>query len=234
MQKLLSLARKAVEEFHMIEDGDKIAVGVSGGKDSLSALWALAELRRFFPAKYELHALTVDMGFGMDLSPIAAFCDTLGVPFTIVPTQMKEVIFDIRKEENPCSLCAKMRRGAVNSTASAMGFKKVALGHHYDDAVETFLMNLIFEGRIGCFRPVTWLDRTDVTVIRPLLYAEEHILKEAAVRLSLPVVKNLCPADGHTKRQEVKDLVADLAGRYPDIKSKVLGAMKRYPLDGWE
>ena len=233
MQKLLSLTRKCVEEYDMIKPGDRIAVGVSGGKDSLALLWSLASLRRFYPVPFSLEAITIDMGNGIDLAPIAEFCDTLDVPFSVVKTQIKEIVFDIRKEENPCSLCAKLRRGSLNNAARATGCKKVALGHHLDDAVETFLMSLFYEARIGCFRPVTYLDRTEVTVVRPLLYCEESLLRRAADELSLPVTKSRCPADGTTKRQETKELVHSLRAKYPDLREQVLGAMQRLPLDGW-
>ena len=235
MRKLLSYVRRCVEDFGMIEEGDRIAVGVSGGKDSLGTLWALATMKRFYPKSYEVAAVTVDMGFeNTDLSPVKRFCESLEVPLTIVETQIGEIIFDIRKEENPCSLCAKLRRGGVNNAAAGLGCNKVALGHHFDDAVETFLMSLIFEGRISCFQPVTWLDRTEITVIRPLLYTPESLISRAAAELALPVVESCCPANGYTKRQEVKELLAELRKTYPDLKNKVFGAMCRHPLKGWE
>jgi tRNA(Ile)-lysidine synthase TilS/MesJ len=219
----------------MISEGDRIAVGVSGGKDSLSTLWALANLRRFYPVRFEVEAITVDMGFeGMDLSPIKTFCDGLDCRLHIVKTQIKEIVFDIRKESNPCSLCAKMRRGSVNSAAVEAGCNKIALGHHFDDAVETFLMSLIYEGRISCFQPVTWLDRKKVTVIRPLLYTPESMTVKAAAELAFPIVKSTCTADGYTKRQEIKELIEGMKKSYPDLKNKVFGAMCRYPLGGWE
>lgn len=234
MQHLLSRVRRAVEDYNMISPGDRIAVGVSGGKDSLSALWALSELRRFYPAPFELEAITVDMGFDLDLTPVTHLCERLSVPHTIVPTQIREVVFDIRKEENPCSLCAKLRRGAINTAVNERGCTKLAYGHHYDDAVETYLMNLVFEGRIGCFTPVTFLDRTGVTVIRPLIYTPETMLRNAAEQLDLPVAPKVCPADGNTKREEIKLLIASLAKTYPDFKEKIMGAMQRLPLTGWE
>lgn len=234
MQKLLSLVRKCVEEYDMIKPGDRIAVGLSGGKDSLALLWALGSLRRFYPVPFALEAITIDMGMGMELAPLADFCDSIDVPFTVVKTQIKEIVFDIRKEDNPCSLCAKLRRGSLNNAALAEGCGKVALGHHLDDAVETFLMSLFYEARINCFRPVTWLDRTGVTVIRPLLYTDEALVRRAAAELELPVVKNKCPADGRTTRQDTKELIQLLRGKYPDLREHILGAMQRYPLEGWE
>lgn len=234
MQKLLGLVRRCADDYHMIEAGDRIAVGVSGGKDSLTLLALLAGLRKFYPARFELEAITIDMGLGgMDFSGVQALCDRLEVPFTLVPTQIGPVIFESRKEKNPCSLCAKMRRGALNEALKARGLNKVALGHHYDDAVETFLLSLLFEGRIGCFQPVTLLDRTGVTQIRPMLYLSEQSVVRFSQRENLPVVHNPCPADKHTKRQEIKDLIVSLSATYPDLKSRVFGAMQRLPLDSW-
>ena len=218
----------------MIEPGDRIAVGVSGGKDSLTLLTLLAALREYVPYSYDLTAITIDMGLGgMDFSPVARLCERLGVPYSRVETEIGPIIFEHRKENNPCSLCAKMRRGALNQALLEQGFSKVALGHHYDDAVETFLMSLLFEGRIGCFEPVTYLDRTGVTQIRPMLYLTEGMVRTFAAEHDLPVVHNPCPADKHTKRQEIKELVAVLSKTYPDLKTRVFGAMQRLPLPQW-
>ena len=233
MQKLMGLVRRCVDDYHMIEAGDRIAVGVSGGKDSLALLVLLAGLREYFNKPYELEAITIDMGLGMDYSQVAALCEQWKVPYTVVKTEIAPIIFDHRKEKNPCSMCAKMRRGALNQAILDKGFNKLALGHHYDDAVETFLMSLLFEGRIGCFQPVTYLDRTGITQIRPLLYCREEEIRRVARRLELPVVENPCPANGHSRRQEVKELIAGLEGRYPDIKQKLFGSLQRYPLYGW-
>ena len=234
MQKLMGLVRRCVDDYHMIEAGDRIAVGVSGGKDSLTLLVLLAGLRAFYPKPYELEAITIDMGLdGMDFSGVAALCKTLDVPFTKVDTQIGPVIFEHRKEKNPCSMCAKMRRGALNEAILAKGFNKVALGHHYDDAVETFMMSLIFEGRLSCFQPVTYLDRTGVTQIRPMLYLSEKTVVHFADRMELPVVHNTCPADKHTKRQEIKELIYSLSAAYPDLKARIFGAMQRLPLPEW-
>ncbi len=233
MQKLLGLVRRCVEDYRMIAPGERVAVGLSGGKDSLALLALLAGLRKFYP--FELEAVTVDLGFpGMDFSPLAAYCETLGIPYNQNGTQIAEVVFKHRKEKNPCSMCAKMRRGALNEALLARGITKVALGHHYDDAVETFLMCLLFEGRLSCFQPVTRLDRTGVTQIRPLLYLSEKTLAHFAERENLPVVENTCPADRHTKRQEIKELVYRLSGEYPELRARVFGAMQRLPLPGWE
>ena len=235
MQRLLSRVRRCVEDFDMIQPGDRIAVGLSAGKDSLALLWSLAQLRRFYPSHFELIAITMDMGFeGMDFSPVIKFCKELDVEYTIVPTEIKKIIFDIRKEENPCALCAKMRRGGLNDAALSLGCRKVALGHHFDDAVETFMMSLVYEGRLNCFSPVTWLDRKEITVVRPMLYVGEGLMRTAIDELRLPVVQSTCPANGYTKRQEVKELLSSLSEQYPDLKSKIFGAMCRAPLKGWE
>lgn len=234
MQKMLSFVRRAVDHYHMIEDGDRIAVGVSGGKDSLTLLAALAELRRFYPKKFEIVAITLEMGYEeMDFSPVAALCERLGVKYVRVPTQIKQIVFDIRKEENPCSLCAKLRRGALHEAALAAGCKKVALGHHFDDVVETYMLSLFYEGRISCFKPVTFLDRKGVTLIRPLLYVPEYYVRSFARRHELPIVHNPCPADGSTKREEVKTLLKDLEKQFPGLRDRVFGAIQRYPLEGW-
>lgn len=234
MQKILSLLRRCVEDYNMIAPGETVAVGVSGGKDSLLLLAALARLSKFYPGGFRVEAFTVDMGVpGMDLSPLDDYCRDLGVPFHRIPTQMYHVIFEARREKNPCALCAKMRRGSLHTALQERGIRKVALGHHYDDAVETFFLSLFYEGRLSCFHPVTYLDRTDITQIRPLLYVSENMIRETARRLDLPVVHNPCPADGHTKRQEVKDLIASLEPQYPKLKEYVFSSMQRLPLPNW-
>ena len=234
MQKLIGLVRRCVEDYNMIAPNDRIAVGVSGGKDSLALLVFLAELRRYHSAPFTLEAITVDLGFGMDYSAIEQLCKKLDVPFTLVPTQISQVIFDHRKESNPCSLCAKMRRGALNQAIVDRGLNKLALGHHYDDAVETFVMNLLFEGRIGCFQPVTDLDRMGVVQIRPMLYLHEKTVDNFVRKMELPVLENRCPVDKSTKREEVKQLVFDLSKQYPDLKERIFGAMQRLPLPEWQ
>ena len=234
MQKLMGLMRRCIDDYNMIQAGDKIAVGVSGGKDSLVLLRLLAGLRGYFNKPFTLTAITIDMGLGMDYSGIEALCQELDVPYTIVKTQIGPIIFDHRKEKNPCSMCAKMRRGALNQAILDLGIRKIALGHHYDDAVETFLMSLLYEGRISCFQPVTELDRMGVTQIRPMLYIHEKTVDNFARRMALPVVENRCPADKHTKREEIKQLVYELSGKYPDLKERVFGAMQRLPLPEWE
>ena len=234
MQKLLGLMRRCIDDYDMISPGDKIAVGVSGGKDSLVLLVLLAELRKFFNKPYEVQAVTIDMGLGMDYSGVAALCEQLDVPYTIINTQIAPIIFDHRKEKNPCSMCAKMRRGALNQAILDLGCNKVALGHHYDDAVETFMMSLLYEGRISCFQPVTDLDRTGVIQIRPMLYIHEKTVDNFATRQNLPIVHNRCPVDKTTKREEIKQLIFSLSATYPDLKERIFGAMQRYPLAAWE
>ena len=234
MQKILSLVRHCVEDYDMIRAGDRVAVGVSGGKDSLTLLAALARLSRFYPKPFTVEAFTIDLGMpGMDFSPVAAYCAGLGVPYRLIPTEIGRILFEVRQEKNPCALCAKMRRGRLHEAMREAGIGKIALGHHYDDTVETFFLSLFYENRLSCFHPVTWLDRMEVTHIRPLLYVSEGMIRDAAERLSLPVVKNTCPADGYTKRQEVKQLVAELSERYPGLKRSVFSAMQRLPLEGW-
>ena len=238
MNRILSLVRRCVEDYEMIAPGDRIAVGVSGGKDSLLTLAALAKLREFYPVPYEVEAITLDMGHadglpGMDFAPIAAYCRELGVPYTVIPSEIQHIIFDLRREKNPCSMCAKMRRGALHNALKDMGITKIALGHHFDDAVETFFLSLFYEGRLSCFQPVTYLDRTGVTQIRPLLYCPEWMLRKAAATIPLPVVFNPCPADGATKRQEIKELLRSLSQQYPDLRERVFSAMQRLPLPAW-
>jgi len=232
VQKLMGLTRRCVEDYHMISPGDRIAVGVSGGKDSLVLLKLLAGLRQYMD--FELQAITIDMGLGMDYSGIEAMCRDLDVTYSIVKTEIAPIIFDHRKEKNPCSMCSKMRRGALNQALLDRGLNKLALGHHYDDAVETFMMNLLFEGRIGCFQPVTNLDRTGIIQIRPMLYIHEKTVDSFATRMQLPVVENRCPVDKQTKREEIKQLIYDLSAKYPELKDRVFGAMQRLPLPEWE
>ena len=235
MQHILGLVRRCVEDYNMIDPGETLAVGVSGGKDSLLTLAALSRLREFYPKPFHVEAITLETGMpGMDFSPIADYCETLNVPYTRISVPVYDIVFLERKEKNPCSLCAKLRRGSLHTALTERGIRKIALGHHYDDAVETFLMNLLFEGRIGCFQPVTYLDRTDITQIRPLLYCQESDIRRVAAKLHLPVVRNTCPMDGHSRRQEVKELLAQLESRYPNLRKKLFGAMQRYPLYGWD
>ena len=235
LKRLLSFVRRAVDDYNMIEDGDRIAVGVSGGKDSLVLLKTLAEMRRFYPKKYDVVAITVDMGFdGQDFSPITRYCEGLGVEYRIVKTQIKKIIFDTRKEKSPCSLCAKMRRGALHAEAQAAGCNKVALGHHYDDAIETFMMNLFFEGRLGCFSPVTYLSNRQITLIRPLIYAQEKDVVYFTRRQELPVVASLCPEDKATERENTKSLLTMLEKSNKGVKHRIFNAMCKGEIDGFK
>ena len=235
LNEFTGTVRRAVDDYNMIQAGDKVAVGVSGGKDSMLLLVALNHLKRYYPKPFELEAITIELGFeGMDFTPVKEMCAELGIPYTCLKTDIKEVVFDVRQESNPCSLCAKMRRGALNNAITEHGVTKLALGHHFDDAVETFMMSLLFEGRLSCFRPVTYLDRSGVTQIRPLVYAGEQKIANVAAALELPIVENPCPQDKGSKRYEIKKLLLGMCEEYPDMKSKIFGAMQRLPLDGWQ
>ena len=235
IKRVLSYTRRAVDDYEMIREGDKIAVGVSAGKDSLTLLCALAALRRFYPKKFELCAITVDMGFeGSDFSAIRALCDKLEVPYTVVPTEISKIIFDVRKEKNPCSLCAKMRRGALHTAAKELGCNTVALGHHFDDVVETFMLNLFFEGRLGCFQPVTYLSRMDIRLIRPMIYMPEKDVRYFAKNAELPVMSSPCPADGNTQREEMKQLLAKLDRENKGLRYRIFGAIQRGEIDGFK
>jgi len=235
LQKMLSLTRKAIDDYSMIEEKDNIAVGVSGGKDSMCLLKALSELRRFYPKKYSLSAVTVDMGFkGADFSPVSEFCRENNIEYRIIKTQIAQIIFDVRKESNPCSLCAKMRRGALHTAAKELGCNKVALGHHFDDVVETFMLNLFHEGRIGCFQPVTYLSRIDLHVIRPLIYMPEKDVRYFASKVALPVISSPCPADKNTERETMKQLLHSLERENPGLRYRIFGAMQRSRIDGFK
>ncbi len=234
LNALTGTVRRCIDDYGMISAGDSIAVGVSGGKDSLVLLAALAHLRRYYPSPFSLTAITIDAGFpGMDFSGVADLCERLEVPYIRVPTDIREIVFDARQEPNPCSLCAKMRRGALNTTLKAAGCSKLALGHHFDDAVETFAMSLLMEGRLNCFSPVSYMDRSGVTLIRPLLYVGDLRSAKMAEQLALPVVKSTCPMDDTSRRAEVKALLDRLSADYPDLRTRIFRAMQRLPLDGW-
>ncbi len=234
LQHLLSLTRKAVDEYQMIEENDRIAVGISGGKDSLTLLYALHGLRRFYPKPFTLHAVTVDLGFpGTDYSAIRNLCEELEIPYTVVSTEIAPIIFQERKEENPCSLCAKMRKGALNQAIRELGCGKVAYAHHRDDLVETMLLSLIYEGRFFCFSPKTYLDRTGLWVIRPMMFVDEADVIGFKHKYKLPVVKNPCPADGNTRRQYVKELLAELNRENPGVKERMFSAILNGHISGW-
>ena len=235
LNEFTGTVRRAVDDYDMIQEGDRVAVGVSGGKDSMLLLLALNHLKSFYPKHFELSAVTIELGFeGMDFTPVKDMCAELNIPYACLKTDIKEIVFDVRKEDNPCSLCAKMRRGALNTAITEHGITKLALGHHFDDAVETFMMSLLFEGRISCFRPVTYLDRSGITQIRPLIYAGEQKIARLAEALRVPVVENPCPQDKASKRYEIKQLLKTMCAEYPDMKSKIFGAMQRCPLPGWQ
>jgi tRNA(Ile)-lysidine synthase TilS/MesJ len=232
MQRILGIMRKAIEEFEMISEGDKIAVGLSGGKDSLTLLTALAKFKKFSNKNFELIAITIDQTNGTsDLTPLIKYCEKIDVKYYIVPTQIFDIIFNERKEKNPCSLCAKLRRGALNERAKELGCNKVALAHHSDDLIETFFLSLFYEGRLSTFSPVTYLSNTDLTVIRPLILVSESLIK--TVSKSLPIVKNVCPVDHKTKREDIKTLLKQFEDSIPNVKKQVLNAIihpERYNL----
>ena len=233
-QKLLSYVRKAVEDYKMIDENDKIAIGISGGKDSLCTLLALCDLRRFYPKKFDIIAITVSLGFkNANYDKIKDFCDSIGVEYKVVETDIGQIVFEERKEKNPCSLCAKMRKGALNDAAETLGCNKIALGHNKDDIVETFFMSLIFEGRINTFAPVSYLDRKKLYSIRPLMYAPEKDIRNYVKKYDIPVLKSPCPVDGETKRQEIKELIEDLSKTYENLDGKIFGAIRRSSIKGW-
>lgn len=234
LQKLLSLTRKAVDEFQLIEPGDKIAVGVSGGKDSLAMLYALHGLMRFYPNPFTLEAITVDLGHP-DFHPekIRELCESLGIRFTLVKTEIAPIIFQERKESNPCSLCAKMRKGALNTAAKELGCNKIAYAHHKDDVVETMLLSLIYEGRFHTFSPKTYLDRMDLTVIRPMLFVDEADVIGFKNKYNLPVEKSPCPVDGYTKRQYAKELLHEISVENPGTKERMFTAIRNSNINGW-
>lgn len=233
-QKLLTYTRKAIEDYHMIEQGDKIAIGISGGKDSLTLLYALSKLKEFYPISFDLVALTIDLGFtDYDTSLLSQYADSLHVPYYIEKTQIADIVFTYRQEENPCSLCSRMRKGAFNERAKALGCNKIAYAHHKDDVLDSFLMSMLYEGRIHTFSPVTHLERSELTLIRPLIYAYEGEIKSFATEQQLPVCKNPCPADGITKRQESKNLLLELKKNVPQVKERIFSAITGSGIDGW-
>lgn len=236
MQKLMGLMRRAIEKYDMIQPGDKIAVGVSGGKDSVALLTGLVKLREYIGIPFEVVAVTLDPCFGgveTDYSPIAALCEGLQVPYVLKRTEIGQIIFDVRNESNPCSLCARMRRGCLHDAAKENGCNKIALGHHYDDAIETFIMNLFQEGRVGCFQPVTYLSRKDLTMIRPMVMAEESLISAAVHHENLPVVKSKCPADGNTNRERTKEWIRMMDKESKGFKKRIYGAMERGHISGF-
>ena len=234
LQQLLSHTRKAVDEYQMIQEGDHIAVGISGGKDSLTLLYALHGLKRFYPNHFELSAITVDLGYEQcDFTPIKELCREMEIPYHIVKTDIAQILFEERKEKNPCSLCAKMRKGALNQAVKEFGCNKIAYAQHKDDIIETMIISLFFEGRFYSFSPKTYLDRMDLTVIRPIMFVDEADVIGFKNKYNLPVVKSACPVDGYTKRQYAKDLLADLNRQYPGIKQRMFTAILNGNIPGW-
>ncbi len=227
LQRVFSEVRKALDDYHMIAEGDKIAVGISGGKDSLTLLYALSSLRRFYPHPFDLVAVTVDLGFAnLDLTEIKKLCEKLEVPYTVVKTQIGQIVFEQRQENNPCALCAKMRKGALNEAMKQLGCNKIAYAHHMDDVVETMMLSLLYEGRFHTFSPVTYLDDTGLTVIRPLIYMKEADVIGFVRKYEVSVVKSPCPADGHTKREYVKQLLKQLNTENPGVKQRMFTAVQ--------
>lgn len=234
LQQLLSYTRKAVDEYQMIDKGDKIAVGISGGKDSLTMLYALNGLKRFYPNSFEIEAITVNLGYSdFDAAPVKSICNEMGINYTVIDTEIAKIIFDDRKETNPCSLCAKMRKGALNETAKELGCNKVAYAHHKDDIIETMLLSLIFEGRFHSFSPKTYLDRMDLTVIRPIMYVSEAEVIGFKNKYELPIIKSPCPIDGHTKRQYAKELLKQLNTEHEGTKERMFTAILNGDISGW-
>ncbi|MFD3158238.1 tRNA 2-thiocytidine biosynthesis TtcA family protein [Haloimpatiens sp. FM7330] len=225
MQKLLSKLRRCINDFKLIQEGDKICVGLSGGKDSIALLHLLKNYQIFSPEKFDLIAITLDPGYGSNYSNLKKLCSEINVEYHIIETHIKEIVFDIRKEKNPCSLCAKLRRGSLNDNAKKLGCNKVALGHHKNDAIETLLMSMFYEGRINCFNPKTYLSRIDITSIRPMVYINEEEIKNFADKYNFPIVKNPCPADGYTKREYMKNLTCKLEKDIPGIKDRLLNCL---------
>ncbi len=234
IRRLLSCARRAADEYHMIEEGDRIAVGISGGKDSIATLCTLDALRRFYPKSFSLMGITVDMGLpGMDFSPVEAFFERAQIPYRRVETELAHIIFDVRRESNPCSLCAKMRRGILHDAVLEAGFNKIALGHHFDDVVDTFMLNLLHEGRLGSFSPVTHLSRKNITMIRPMILAQEKDIRYFLNHNELPIVRSACPEDKNTEREAMKELLHDLEHRYKGVRHRIFVAMQKAHLDGY-
>lgn len=234
LQQLLSYTRRAIDDYQMIEDGDKIAIGVSGGKDSLTLLYAMKGLQRFYPKKFELMAITVDLGFqNFDTESIGKLCEELNIPYEVIHTEVAKIVFEERKERNPCSLCAKMRKGALNQAVKEHGFHKIAYAHHKDDVVETMLMSLLFEGRFHTFSPKTYLDRMELTVIRPMIYVEEADVIGFSRKYQLPVAKSPCPADGYTNREYTKDLLKHLNREHPGCKERMFTAILNGNMEDW-
>ncbi len=236
MQHMLSTVRQAVDKYRMIDESDTIAVGLSGGKDSMALLAVLNRLKDFYPKRFSVVGITVDMGFddaGDIYAPVREYCTANDIPYYTEQTRIKEIVFDIRREKNPCSLCAKLRRGALISCARKMNIGKLALGHHLDDAAETFMLTLVNEGRIGCYSPITEYTDNGITVIRPLIYTREADIKSLVKSEKLPVVHSPCPEDGHTDREEIKQVIRELEISHRGLKKRIITALEKGALDGW-
>lgn len=234
MQRILSHMRKAIEEYNMIEENDKIAICLSGGKDSITMLYAFKALQRFYPKNFEIIAISIDPGFEFfNTDLLKKICDNVNVPLFIENSNAKEIVFDIRKEKNPCSLCANLRRGIINSIAIEHGCNKIALGHNEDDVLETFLLNLFYTGSIGTFSPVSYMDRTKITLIRPLIYTSEKETRRFVRKNNIEIMPKVCPMDGTSKREDMKKLIVDLSKNIPMIRANLFGAIQRN-IDGWK
>lgn len=235
MQKILGYLRKAIEHYHMIDEGDKIAVGLSGGKDSITLLMGLKALQRFYPKKFEIVAISVNPNFEFFNSDfLKNTCERIGVPYIESSSNIKEIVFDIRKEKNPCSLCANLRRGILNSTAIEQGCNKLALGHNEDDVLETFFLNLLYAGNISTFAPISYMDRSQITLIRPLIYAPEKDIRSFIKRSGIEVMPKACPMDGISKREDMKQLIYQFSLKIPSIRANIMGAIKRAHINGWK
>lgn len=234
MQKILSSLRKAIEEFNMIDEGDKIAVALSGGKDSITLILALKNLQIFYPKKFDIIAVSVNPGFiKFDTDFLQGFCNNIEVPLFIENSNAKEIVFDIRKEKNPCSLCANLRRGVLNSVAIEQGCNKIALGHNLDDALETFLLNTLYTGNISTFAPIAYMDRSKITLIRPLIFTYEKDIKAFIKRNNIDIMEKCCPYDGISKREDMKALLNSLRKDIPKVKENLFGAILRSDIKGW-
>ena len=235
MQKILGYLRKAIEHYNMIEDGDKIAVGLSGGKDSITLLMGLKALQRFYPKKFEIVAISINPGFKFfDTNFLKELCEKINVDFVEAESHIKKIIFDIRKEKNPCSLCANLRRGILNSTSIENNCNKIALGHNEDDVLETFFLNILYAGNLSTFAPVSYMDRSKITLIRPLVYAPEKEIKKFIKRENIKVMPKNCPMDGISKREYMKDLLYKLTIEIPNVRANLIGAIKRAKINGWK
>ena len=234
MQKILGYMRKAIDNYNMIEDGDKIAVALSGGKDSISMLMGFKNLQRFYPKKFEIIAITINPGFeGFDVDLLKNLCDNLDVPLIVENGHMQEIVFDIRNEKNPCSLCANIRRGMLNSIAIREGCNKIAVGHNEDDVLETFLMNLFYAGSINTFAPISYMDRSKITLIRPLIYAPEKYIRSFIKRNNIQVMPKACPMDGYSTREDMKKFLFEMQQNIPHIRANLYGAIKRGNINGF-